>query len=68
MRHRSNADKGRNRVGRARAAVNKAAINDNATPRAQAIVTAAQQIATGEIDAAVAGGTENMDRATYLLD
>jgi acetyl-CoA C-acetyltransferase len=34
---------------------------------AQAIVTAAQQIASGEIDAAVAGGMENMDRAPYLL-
>ena len=30
---------------------------------AQAIVTAAQQIATGEVDAAIAGGMENMDRA-----
>ena len=35
---------------------------------AQAIVTAAQQIATGEIDVAVAGGMENMDRAPYLMD
>src|SRR5262249_24415148 len=35
---------------------------------AQAIVTAAQQIATGEIAAAVAGGMENMDRAPYLMD
>jgi acetyl-CoA C-acetyltransferase len=35
---------------------------------AQAIVTAAQQIATGEVDAAVAGGMENMDRAPYLMD
>src|SRR6516165_1847467 len=35
---------------------------------AQAIVTAAQQIATGEIDAAIAGGMENMDRAPYLMD
>lgn len=35
---------------------------------AQAIVTAAQQILTGEIDAAVAGGMENMDRAPYLMD
>ena len=35
---------------------------------AQAIVTVAQQIATGEIDAAIAGGMENMDRAPYLLD
>ncbi len=34
----------------------------------QAIVTAAQQIATGEIDAAIAGGMENMDRAPYLMD
>ena len=35
---------------------------------AQAIVTAAQQIAAGEIDAAIAGGMENMDRAPYLMD
>jgi len=35
---------------------------------AQAIVTAAQQIATGEIDWAIAGGMENMDRAPYLMD
>jgi acetyl-CoA C-acetyltransferase len=35
---------------------------------AQAIVTAAQQIATGEADAAIAGGMENMDRAPYLMD
>ena len=35
---------------------------------AQAIVTAAQQILSGEIDAAVAGGMENMDRAPYLMD
>jgi acetyl-CoA C-acetyltransferase len=35
---------------------------------AQAIVTAAQQILTGEIDAAIAGGMENMDRAPYLMD
>jgi acetyl-CoA C-acetyltransferase len=35
---------------------------------AQAIVTAAQQIASGEIDVAVAGGMENMDRAPYLID
>jgi acetyl-CoA C-acetyltransferase len=35
---------------------------------AQAIITAAQQIATGEVNAAIAGGMENMDRAPYLLD
>ena len=35
---------------------------------AQAIVTVAQQIATGEVDVAVAGGMENMDRAPYLMD
>jgi acetyl-CoA C-acetyltransferase len=35
---------------------------------AQAIVTAAQQIATEEMDAAIAGGMENMDRAPYLMD
>jgi acetyl-CoA C-acetyltransferase len=34
---------------------------------AQAVVTAAQQIASGEIDAAIAGGMENMDRAPYLM-
>src|SRR5260221_4513302 len=35
---------------------------------AQAIVTAAQQIVAGEVDIAVAGGMENMDRAPYLMD
>src|SRR5215467_10690190 len=35
---------------------------------AQAIVTAAQQIATGEIESAIAGGMENMDRAPYLME
>ncbi len=35
---------------------------------AQAIVTAAQQIVVGEVDAAIAGGMENMDRAPYLMD
>ena len=35
---------------------------------AQAIVSAAQQIAAGEIEAAVAGGMENMDRAPYLME
>ena len=35
---------------------------------AQAIVTAAQQIVAEEIDIAVAGGLENMDRAPYLMD
>ena len=34
---------------------------------ARAVVTAAQQIAAGEIDAAIAGGMENMDRAPYLM-
>ncbi|MFJ1254111.1 thiolase family protein [Cupriavidus sp. CuC1] len=34
---------------------------------AQAIVTAAQQIATGEAEIALAGGAENMDRAPYLM-
>lgn len=34
---------------------------------AQAIVTAAQQIATGEVEIALAGGAENMDRAPYLM-
>ncbi|RFU49203.1 thiolase family protein [Paraburkholderia sp. DHOC27] len=35
---------------------------------AQAIVTAAQEIALGLGDVAVAGGMENMDRAPYLLE
>lgn len=35
---------------------------------AQAVVTAAQQIAAGEIEVAVAGGAENMDRAPYLME
>jgi acetyl-CoA C-acetyltransferase len=35
---------------------------------AQAVVTGAQQIVAGEIEIAVAGGLENMDRAPYLLD
>ncbi|AHB47834.1 acetyl-CoA acetyltransferase [Hyphomicrobium nitrativorans NL23] len=34
---------------------------------AQAVVTAAQQIASGEIGVAIAGGMENMDRAPYLM-
>ena len=34
---------------------------------AQAIVSAAQEIALGIVDAAIAGGMENMDRAPYLL-
>ena len=34
---------------------------------AQAIVSAAQEIALGNIDVAVAGGMENMDQAPYLL-
>ena len=35
---------------------------------AQAVVTAAQQIVAEEVDIAVAGGLENMDRAPYLMD
>jgi acetyl-CoA C-acetyltransferase len=35
---------------------------------AQAILTAAHEIAAGDIDVAVAGGMENMDRAPYLMD
>lgn len=35
---------------------------------AQAIVSAAQDIGSGQIKAAVAGGMENMDRAPYLMD
>ena len=31
------------------------------------MVTVAQQIAAGEIEAAIAGGMENMDRAPYLM-
>jgi acetyl-CoA C-acetyltransferase len=34
---------------------------------AQAIASAAQEIALGLVDAAIAGGMENMDRAPYLL-
>ena len=34
---------------------------------AQAIASAAQEIWLGHLDAAVAGGMENMDRAPYLL-
>ena len=34
---------------------------------AQAIVSAAQEIWLGHIDAAIAGGMENMDRAPYLI-
>jgi acetyl-CoA C-acetyltransferase len=34
---------------------------------AQAIVSAAQEISLGNIDAAVAGGMENMDQAPYLV-
>ena len=34
---------------------------------AQAVVTVAQQIAAGEVDAGIAGGMENMDRAPYLM-
>src|SRR5271156_6525487 len=34
---------------------------------AQAIVSAAQEVALGLVDVAVAGGMENMDRAPYLL-
>jgi acetyl-CoA C-acetyltransferase len=34
---------------------------------AQAIVSAAQEIMTGAIDAAIAGGMENMDLAPYLI-
>jgi acetyl-CoA C-acetyltransferase len=35
---------------------------------AQAIATAAQDVWLGHVDAAIAGGMENMDRAPYLLD
>ena len=35
---------------------------------AQAIVSAAQEIALGNIDVAVAGGMENMDQAPYLVE
>ena len=35
---------------------------------AQAIVSSAQQILSGDVEIAIAGGMENMDRAPYLLD
>ena len=35
---------------------------------AQAVVTAAQEIVSGNVQLAIAGGMENMDRAPYLLD
>ncbi len=35
---------------------------------AQAILSAAQEIAAGDCAAAIAGGMENMDRAPYLMD
>ena len=35
---------------------------------AQAVVTAAQEILSGNVQLAIAGGMENMDRAPYLLD
>lgn len=35
---------------------------------AQAVVAAALEIAAGDVDIAVAGGMENMDRAPYLMD
>ncbi|WP_430404058.1 thiolase family protein [Hyphomonas sp.] len=35
---------------------------------AQAILTAAQEISSGSVKVAIAGGMENMDRAPYLLD
>lgn len=35
---------------------------------AQAILSAAQEIAAGESNMAIAGGMENMDRAPYLMD
>ena len=34
---------------------------------AQAIASAAQEVWLGHVDAAIAGGMENMDRAPYLL-
>src|SRR3954447_13532924 len=35
---------------------------------AQAIVTVAQEILAGQVEAGIAGGMENMDRAPYLMD
>ncbi|MDH6265831.1 acetyl-CoA C-acetyltransferase [Rhizobium sp. SG_E_25_P2] len=35
---------------------------------AQAILTAAQEIAAGDCNAGISGGMENMDRAPYLMD
>jgi acetyl-CoA C-acetyltransferase len=43
------------------------AVNRVCGSGAQAIVSAAQEIALGNIDAAVAGGMENMDLAPYLV-
>ncbi|PBB84536.1 acetyl-CoA C-acetyltransferase [Mesorhizobium sp. WSM3876] len=35
---------------------------------AQAILSAAQEVAAGDYDVAIAGGMENMDRAPYLME
>jgi acetyl-CoA C-acetyltransferase len=43
------------------------AVNRVCGSGAQAIVSAAQEIALGNIDVAVAGGMENMDQAPYLV-
>lgn len=43
------------------------AVNRVCGSGAQAIVSASQEIGSGYIDAAIAGGMENMDRAPYLL-
>ena len=42
-------------------------INQVCGSGAQAILTAALEIAAGDSDAAIAGGMENMDRAPYLM-
>src|SRR5712672_435310 len=43
------------------------AVNRVCGSGAQAIVSAAQEIALGNINVAVAGGMENMDQAPYLI-
>ena len=48
-------------------AVPALAVNRVCGSGAQAIVSAAQEVWLGHVDAAIAGGMENMDRAPYLL-
>src|SRR5437773_2450282 len=49
------------------AAVPAMTVNRVCGSGAQAIASAAQEILLGHIDAAIAGGMENMDRAPYLI-